>query len=628
MIKRLALTLATALIFVGCGEVSYVQKESPANPYKDFEQRGASVLGVGEPISKRQMHANATLSLRGSYTLTAVMDKIAKNFNVAIRWGNGVRRGERATVLIADLKFNELRSYIEDVYDIQIVREGERRLYVLPSANEPRIDDFSPGINVSLSQAIRGLAQQCNYNLVISENKKILSETLITTTLKDVTCFDAFEALLTPHSLSLVDQGDFYSISGLPHRQWTLNLYEPKRTEEVEVSYESVIESSDSGGGSGGSSGEQSSGGKATVTVSQERDLWAELESDLNIMVEKSCESAQSASAAPAPSASVLPPPTLEGGSVETTEALAAAPAGFGGSFECGFVRVNRSIGLIQMRAPLNILAQADEFIRHVEDIAGRRLYVEARVMAVTRTRDYERGSNIAHSSGLASSVGEVDIGFQPGTSIASTISAGLRTLDDGGGIFGVRNSNLNSVVRLVETFGTTYQLMQPTMEVMDRQRATLIDGRNERYFISERETETIDTNIVTNLTREERTQFVGLQFSVAAQIAENGEPHTVSLQIPITEISRFTQLTQVFESEEITDNIPITTTRLIDQKVRIRDGEIKVIGGLTRTIAIDTKSGIPVVREIPVFGRLAEEEDISYEEVEFIVLLQVRRLH
>jgi type II secretory pathway component GspD/PulD (secretin) len=72
----------------------------------------------------------------------------------------------------------------------------------------------------------------------------------------------------------------------------------------------------------------------------------------------------------------------------------------------------------------------------------------------------------------------------------------------------------------------------------------------------------------------------------------------------------------------------PIANTRLIDQKVRVRDGEIKVIGGLTKTVAVDSESGVPLFRDITALGKLANNEGISYENVEFVVLLQVKRLN
>jgi type II secretory pathway component GspD/PulD (secretin) len=54
----------------------------------------------------------------------------------------------------------------------------------------------------------------------------------------------------------------------------------------------------------------------------------------------------------------------------------------------------------------------------------------------------------------------------------------------------------------------------------------------------------------------------------------------------------------------------------------------VKVIGGLTRTLAVDTESGVPILRDIPVAGKMLNNQNISYENVEFVVLLQVRRLN
>ena len=90
-----------------------------------------------------------------------------------------------------------------------------------------------------------------------------------------------------------------------------------------------------------------------------------------------------------------------------------------------------------------------------------------------------------------------------------------------------------------------------------------------------------------------------------------------------MTEIDRYVVVPDGTGSE-----VPVVTTRVIDQKVRIRDGEVKVIGGLTRTIAVDKESGVPLLRNVPMAGKLLNDEDITYENVEFIVLLQVKRLY
>ena len=116
----------------------------------------------------------------------------------------------------------------------------------------------------------------------------------------------------------------------------------------------------------------------------------------------------------------------------------------------------------------------------------------------------------------------------------------------------------------------------------------------------------------------------MGIQFSVVAQIGEEGEAHTLAIQVPITEIERTIQN----PDETVKSSIPIVATRVIDQKVRIRDGEVKVIGGLTRRTAVDKESGTPLLRHAPIAGNMFDNEQITYKDLEFVVLLQVRRLY
>jgi type II secretory pathway component GspD/PulD (secretin) len=371
--------------------------------------------------------------------------------------------------------------------------------------------------------------------------------------------------------------------------------------------------------------------------VREERNLWSDLEQDLNTLVQRSCTELRSArtegraaqlSAITGATAPGLPAPTPN---------RAAAPAAGGSDVDCGYVRINRAVGMIQMRATRSVLAQADQIVKKTEEIASRRLLVEARVLAVTRNRGFDQGADVSAGQG------DVSVGFTPQSqrlrnnrSLAGELATLLTNdVDGAGGFISAAGNNLDAVVRLVENFGTTYQLLQPTLEVMDRQRATIIDGRNERYFIRDSELVTSDSgDPIINSSVEERNQFVGLQFSVTAQVAEGADDlHTLLLQLPITEITSFKELTQQIGNDgagspiTTVDQIPIATTRVLDQKVRIRDGEIKVIGGLNRTMAVDRESGIPLIRGIPVAGKLFNEENITFEDVEFIVLLQVRRL-
>ena len=639
MFKKFLSLFIIALAVTGCDNVSYVQKESPVNAFKDYRNKGSAVIGVGEPVSARQMRANATLRAEGRMPFGEVMERVANTYNVAVRYGAGVRKDLARDVIISDLKFNEARSYIEDTYQVQIVREGERRLLVLPAADVARIKQFSPGNDLPLVEALRALAVQCDVNLVINENRDRLLNTRVSAAFKDITCTDAFEAVLAPHGMTLVDKGDYFSVGGLPSRTWSLNLFEPLRSESQSIRYDADLGGSSSGiagsvsssaGGTGGGSGGGSSGGQASgggssdMTSRQDRDLVTELERGLEAILQEAC-STSSASSSGAQRRGMLNPPGGQSSSRATSTITAS----------CGYVQINRSVGLIQMQAPRHVLDAADALIKRTEEIASRRLLVEARIIAVNRDRSFQQGTRSAGRIDTGKN-SEIVLGFDGALSNQNfelgpneSVAGLLTSLGGGGGMLGMRDTSIQGMINFLETFTTTYQLMQPTMEVMDRQKAVMIDGRNDVFFIRESQVITGEGGNVNNITATERRQFEGIQFSVTAQIADGDEPHTLHLQIPITEIVGTELLVQIFGEEEtrLEDEIPIVNTRIIDQKIRARDGEVKVVGGLTRVMAVDRESGIPLLRGVPIAGKVFNEETVEFEEVEFLVLLQAKRI-
>lgn len=631
MNKKYFLTLF-ALVLAACsGPQTYTQKESPANAFKDHKGLEKSVIGVGKTITERKSAANATISFQRKYSLDKAITKFANKYNLSVEWDEDVNRFAEKRLTAKSQSFNEARSYLEDVFVVSIIRERDRAIKIMVPATVNKLETFNPGPNVSLSEAVNGLAGLCGINLVIADYKAILVSEKITTNLKDISCNQAFEAVLDPFGLSLKSRGSHYTIAGLPYKEWTLNLHEQKREESQKVNY-----SSEFSGGDKNKGGSYISGGSSSTASTYSRNLWSSLEKDLKELLDQACKNSQNMGYEPTSLRSPQATETFSEGSLTPAAPVKTSSR----ERPCGYVRVNADIGSVQMQAPRRVIEKADDMIATLEDVASRRLLVEARVLAVSKTRAFDRGADV----NISGNVGKTDfsLGFNPtktlstGSSVAGTLS-NLLTNSDGtlsGGGLGLKAGDLDAVVRYVESFGTTYQLMKPTLEVMDRQRSTLIDGRNEKYFVRTASVDNSGDTPVVTTEAEEKIQFIGIQFSVSAQVAEEkGDLHTVALQIPITEVERYITLENRAGVDEaknpiiLKDLIPVATTRVIDQKVRLRDGQIKVIGGLTKRIAVDKETGVPILKDVPVAGNAFSEESVTYEDVEFVVLLQVKLL-
>ena len=238
-----------------------------------------------------------------------------------------------------------------------------------------------------------------------------------------------------------------------------------------------------------GESTSSSSGGSGSIEVSAERDLWADLQSDLEELIKNEC---------------------IEFKDNLSQNSSDAAPAAAEGGGDCGYVRINRTVGLVQMKAPQTVLDSAEEVIRRVEDIASRRLLVEARIIAVSKDHTFEKGGNISGKAGEF--VGGTHGGkneLNVASELSKAILGGFSNESAFGSSLGFIGNDLKAAVRYAESFGTTYQLMKPTIEVMDRQRAVMIDGRNEVYFIGTREDDD-DPDTTDPVTYSDKYQFCG----------------------------------------------------------------------------------------------------------------------
>jgi len=107
----------------------------------------------------------------------------------------------------------------------------------------------------------------------------------------------------------------------------------------------------------------------------------------------------------------------------------------------------------------------------------------------------------------------------------------------------------------------------------------------------------------------------VGIALNVTPFINQDG---LVVMQIDetIDEISGSTALVGV-------GNVPNTTSRTISAEVAVRDGETIILGGFIRNSDSKQKSGVPILKDIPLLGYLFRSTSDAKERKELIVLMR-----
>ena len=87
-------------------------------------------------------------------------------------------------------------------------------------------------------------------------------------------------------------------------------------------------------------------------------------------------------------------------------------------------------------------------------------------------------------------------------------------------------------------------------------------------------------------------------------------------------EVSEVEESSLLAIGEEAAADI-ITSKRTIDTTVLVDDGEVIILGGLTRDKISKNRSGVPILEKLPGLGKIFSSETKSYEKQNLLVFLR-----
>lgn len=112
-------------------------------------------------------------------------------------------------------------------------------------------------------------------------------------------------------------------------------------------------------------------------------------------------------------------------------------------------------------------------------------------------------------------------------------------------------------------------------------------------------------------------TQFQYLDVGVNIDITPHVHPdNEISLKISL-EISNQTGTSNIGGL-----NQPIISRRTVDHEIRLRDGEMNLLGGILEDTVTNNLTGVPVLGQIPLLGRLFSQQDKEHHTNEMVFLI------
>ncbi len=471
----------------------------------------------------------------------------------------------------------------------------------------------------------------------------------------DINANDDFYAAID----NLLRQVDYYQVM-----QGSTIVVKYKETRQFHIAmpftkqvYETAV------GGNVLGSNEAASNIEGTIRLDSrgnEFDIWLNIQDNMNAILDTW---STAATAAPRNDTETETSPSAEGVTNDSSPTATRQLSTSGNRYT-----IDKPIGLITVHAPRPLLDKLEIYFRNLKRELYKQISIEAKIIEVqlsdhssiglnwnmilenlsavdgsfyevgkNRSRTISRNNsnsdtyslsstdsrtrNVDTNGNLTSTHSLTDLG----TSMAmSTLGAGndVTTIITEGGAAAISLAafTFDTFLNAVQEQGQTTILSNPKLSVLNGQPALISVGRNVTYIDSIESDVNNDTGTVTYTVETERV-LSGVGMALTANILDDNEiilnlvPVTSELQEPIE--YRSVGLGEV--------GLPVINIREMSTTVKVKDGEMLVIGGLISNVDEDGGTFIPGTSNIPFFKYLFGYEEKTSNKRELIILLKPR---
>jgi MSHA biogenesis protein MshL len=285
---------------------------------------------------------------------------------------------------------------------------------------------------------------------------------------------------------------------------------------------------------------------------------------------------------------------------------------------EAASVIANPENGIITVRATGKQHEKIQEFIDMVMANAQRQVLIEATIVEVRLSDNYQQGIDWSR--------------FQLGTkgfSLAQAGTAGLPASNTGSMFnLGYLNptsklGNLSASISLLESFGKVKVLSSPKLSVMNNQTAMLRVVDNSVYF-------TVNSTIapcspspctsIVSYTTTITTVPIGFTMSMTPEINDN---NSVLLNIHPSITRLLSDATDPTPGLVIPNKVPQTSTREMESVLKVENNQIAVLGGLMEDQINNLTDEVPFIARIPLIGNLFKNRNDTTTKTELVIFLK-----
>jgi len=185
---------------------------------------------------------------------------------------------------------------------------------------------------------------------------------------------------------------------------------------------------------------------------------------------------------------------------------------------------------------------------------------------------------------------------------------ASIASLGSGLSYWGFLGSKWEVALQAIKSDTRVNILSHPRIQTTHAVEATMFIGETHPYISQT----TTDVNGGARSSYQSRD--IGIELNVLPFVNPDG---LVVMDVEQT-------IADIIDNKLIDGNeVPITTDRRATAKIYVRDGDSVVLGGFIKTKKTESKSGIPILKDVPYLGALFRDNMDNNERQELVVLMR-----
>ena len=281
----------------------------------------------------------------------------------------------------------------------------------------------------------------------------------------------------------------------------------------------------------------------------------------------------------------------------------------------------NPETGNISVRATQSQHAKVREFLERVLSSARRQVLLEATIVEVDLSSQFQQGINWSILQTGGANAGSA-LSISQGNAVSSMAEFTFKQFRLWNG-----DADLSAMLRMLESFGTLRVLSSPKISVLNNQSSVLKVVDNKVYFTLTVTPGTAATTTTpataATYTTAATTVPIGFLMSVVPQISEGNEI-TLNLRPTISRITGYVaDPSPDLAKAGVANRVPEVQTREMESMMRVQSGDIAILGGLMQDSRDNNSDEIPGLSKLPVIGNLFKYRNEASKKSELVIFLR-----